>query len=349
MKNIFLIPIIGSILLTGCSTEQPKEEITTYNFSNVAHKIKSDIILNNEDTYLFEGYISPAGEGNGVLKHGETVYNIIISGYKLHLIADDENIIELSDINHYFADTEPNGDLTYLNSIGFSFMDSYLYSYQSPNTQISTPNSTPTIQYSTYYANHYDLIESTPITPTTSLSIHELDAFLIELTTPKEEEPPITTQYINSPNGVKLDNIIYSIGDTCEPNTYLNNLTPESISTKKKYKGDEPILLNYISYISPTGRSTVTTLNNQVVSFHSTDNFEWHGIKPNMTYQDLKLYLGLDYYNSEEPFKMPVEGLTVDYYDYSRFNLIVGDVSCTLQLYQDRVYGINISKLNEVT
>lgn len=275
------------------STEQVSYLGDVFLESNL--KIQSTITDTSVDpsrSCTVELYVDGDGDGQGLLGFGDQVLDVRVVNDMLYIIVDQTTVVGVTNITGrlVFSDTTLAGydDLA---TVGFTL--------DAAGTPIQYAARQGTTNVSTRYAQSVNSFDTASVTATTTMGFNEAIVYIMDYLSEQqvsvespEENPEVKDFYIGSEYGVAIDGTVFSIGDTCNPSTYFNGLTPEGLVDSFTYRQDERVDFTNASYISNTGRTVFTLMGNYVQAIQTTADFSFLGIEKGMSANDLKYALG---------------------------------------------------------
>lgn len=364
-KVLLTIALAALLLLTGCGRQQislPSSDTATNTgapatpsvnnaliFQSMCLKVKSDIIYNRagyEQKVMLEIYVDEDGDGEGLLGFGDTVLNVAAYNNKLFIILDNITTIAISDINArgYFSDIAATS-IADMGGVGFYFTDEFPTAFNGSHGDMIVR---------TQYAQSSNTYDSKRISDESEMTL--LDALLYSLDylniqsipDPDGDKVPTTdatTFYVDDKYGVIIDDFKYSISDTCNPDDYFAGLTPEGFLYSTEYKEDVKLTLTHISYISTTGRTSITTLDNYVQAIQTNADFDFLGFVKGMSAKDVKYGLAYKLSKREaEEYTAFNEDIVVDSFKANTYYCHLGNLSFELRLKSNVLAEFYITK-----
>lgn len=369
LTSMLATSLIVTATLTGCSlfnTTEDTSSISATNFIETSFKIKSQITLLRTNKILnFECYIDNNGNGEGLLKYNDVVYNVGICDNSVYLILSESLTVCLTDINGHFVSPSSLTNFNENNEFVITNDDIVGYKYK-----------TDTISINNSYASSSNVFEekaySTDRNVTTETLVNLLENKEKETEKPvvsqkeepvkeeeeKEEEEKnevedtsIDSFYNQFDTGVIINNQVFSIGDVCLPSTYYFNTVPEGITKNVEYSEDNEVDVVYVSYLSKDGKTTFAMVDNIVRSIYTTTNFKWCGIYKGMPAEELDAYCGEGLSEKEimeTGFKISFDGLNYLNKKSKTYYFEIDDLQAEVSLDGDNnVFDIYVKKTLE--
>lgn len=252
----------------------------------------TDTSISPNRSCTVELYVDGDGNGQGLVGFGDVVLDMRVVNDMLYIVVDQSTVVGITDVTGrlVLSDTQLAGydDLATLGFTLDPLGNPIQYAARRGNTNIETR-----------FAQSVNTFDTTSIVATTTMGFSDaivyimdyLDSQQVSVETP-EQEMEVNDFYIKSRYGVTIDETVFSIGDTCNPSTYFNGLTPEGLLDSYTYRQDERVDFTNASYISNTGRTVFTLMGNYVQAIQTTADFEFLGITKGISDADLKYALG---------------------------------------------------------
>lgn len=331
---------------------------TVSDFFRIPLKIKCNAVdasTNPSRSITLELYLDGNGNGEGLIGFGETVLNIVASDDKLYILVDPTHPVYITDITPrcYFS-TIVASDIGDLVGTGFSFVSEFPAEFRGAQGDLTLY---------TKYAKSENTYTAKRVSDDVSMTLVDAVNYAIEFNGTNESKQPantfdqiigdaltetVQTVYVESEYGIEIDGKVYSIGDTCNLDDYMDELLPSGILNSYDYKEDKRVEFTHVSYVSASGNTTVTLLNNYVQAIKTDTNFDFCGFKPGMSAKDVKSALGYKLsakeYSSETIFN---ENILVDYYKNNTYYCHVGNIEIEFRINKTGLYEIYIAQMLE--
>lgn len=332
MRNKYKVALttalMMALILSGCSKSEPAIQVTPEtpvvdlnqitlgdSFMKAPLKVKSRITDTNPDspsTYVVELFVDGGGDGEGLIKTGDTVLNLKVYKDTLYVTLPDDTVCGIHDVTGHLipSDLELSG-VQDLSLKGFNVVDGNPIGFGTIDKQLLID---------TQFAQSEELFETVPIAAEKFVSITELNQVIADSV--KNSIVGVVNElvlngaqesvYLDSYYGVKIGDKIYSLGDTVNKSTYFRGLVPEGILQDYEYREDVRVDSVYTSYNSVYGRTVFTCVEDKVTAILTSGIFEFLGIHEGMPKADLRKALGLGLTRTEmENFKPIDDGLAV--------------------------------------
>lgn len=333
------------MLLTSCgktqtpnpvSSELPEQETIGDVFLSSNLKIKSSITdhsVNPKRVVTVELYVDSEGDGQGLLGFGDLVLDVIVVKDKMYVVVDTGVVVGITDITGrlVFSDTEFSAQAD-MEAMGFT-----LDANEIPVTYGARKGTT---SVETQYAQSVNDFETASVIASSDMTLLDAVSYIMDYNAEKEvnveapeEEEPVNDFYINSKYGVTIDGKVFSVGDTCNPETYFNNATPEGLLHTYEYNEDTRVDFEHVSYLSSTGRTVFVLTSNYVQSITTDADFEFLGIKPGISDKELKRLLGYKLTKKDMETFVPIDdSLVVNNFKSSTYYCTVANLSVEFRI-----------------
>lgn len=345
LQRILLPCMLLLTLLAGCKEDTPahptqpsaSSAVSAGNsFMQSAFKIRTEVKTKasvSSDPLIFEVYVDAEGDGNGMVGYRDNVYDVYLVGGEIYVVVSDGTTVHITDLNSHMVPSSLNlTQSSDLKSLGFALLDNVVVSYN---------GGTEDTDIVSKYESSVSTFEPVAISQSNGMTTGELLKYFFnkagtvytEPTTPVVTEPPRTSFYTNSASGITIHDVVYSLGDFCEPYTYFERMIPQGINTRDEWKEDTKVTFTYVSYISRDGSTTFMTTDGYVQAINTTSEFTFlDDIKHGMSDDDLKVLLGIglkkDALETFEPIR---EGFTAAKASHG-YTCTYGDMTIELEL-----------------
>lgn len=316
-----------AITATGCSTNEPEpsapiDPVSTpvsaegSTFLATGYKIRMVVTPQTTatlDPLTFEVYVDSSGNGSGLLGYKDNVYDVIISGDKVYIQLSSNTIVSLSDITgHMIPASLSVANMQSLSDNGFTMVDGNVAAYKS---------NIDGLLFDGAYQVSDSTFDAIPVSDANSMTISSLVTTVFNAETPDvvtgDESGEDTSAeekesyYVESPVGIKIHDVTYSITDFCNPNTYFEGQTPVGLVPEYGWNKDVRVELLHISYTSSDGRTEVMTTDGYVQALSTTSEFSWLDLHSGMDTKEVQAKLGIGLKKDELSSFVPmIEGLT---------------------------------------
>lgn len=362
VKHIVLCTLAATIF-TGCSTIEDTDVTTVPPSQSEASTLASDVFLESKlhvkaditDSSVSpsrilkaEVYVDKEGDGEGLLKFGDNLYDLSIANNIVYVHVSEDIIVELSDLSSRFNFTASDiAGAIDLESFGFTLSDGAPISYAArvANTSVEV----------TYEKSDHSF-ETPSVSASESKTLSELCEYIIdyntEITATTEpvgdgEQTEKKDFYVNSEYGVTIDGFTYSVGDTLNPGTYFNSQSPEGVLISTEYKEDTKVVYNHISYLTSTGRVVFVTVSDYVTSIEVSGDWSFLGITPGIKSSELSDLLGYKLSTREQETFVPIDpDLEVISKSGDNYICEVGDLTVEFRCEKSVLTEIYITKNN---
>lgn len=319
MRKLYFVVFLCvlSFLLTACKSEdtEPSASVPTYTQEVVSESAKflssglkerivaTDSAIDPARVVTIELYVDAYGNGKGLLGFGDYVLDVAVVDNAIYMFINSSTVVKITDITArgYFSSIDVANAMT-LNGIGFSMNGDIPAEYNGRSGSL-------TIR--TQYVSSSQTFTPQRVSDDNQFGLHDAINYAIDYYTdmigvvPEEDEeaqatPQVVSFYTDSQYGITIEDLLCSIGDTCNPDTYFAWRTPEGILLSSEYKEDSRVDFYHVTYISSTGRTQFVLLDNYVRSICTNANFDFWGFSPGMTQDEVRLALGYKLSKQEE-------------------------------------------------
>lgn len=362
VKQIVLCTLAATVF-TGCSATSSTDSVSLPQNQSEGNILASDIFLASKlhvkaditdssvtpnRTLKAEVYVDTEGDGEGLLKFGDDIYDLSIANNVVYVHVSDDVIVELSDLSSRFNFTASDiAGAIDLESFGFTLSDGTPISYAArvDNTSVSVS-----------YEKSDHSFDTPSVSASESKTLSELCEYIIDYnteitavteTTEDAEHTEKKDFYVNSTYGVNIEGFNYSIGDTLNPATYFNSQSPEGVLVSTEYKEDTKVIYNHISYLTSTGRVVFVTVSNYVTAIEVSGDWSFLGITPGIKSSDLSDILGYKISVREQETFVPIDpNLKVVSKSGDNYICEVGDLTVEFRCDKSVLNEIYITKTN---
>lgn len=344
-RKIFLFSAMLLALLAGCkedmpahptmpATPPPNSAGTT--FLKSAFKVRTEVKPKSSvsaDPLVFEVYVDAEGDGNGLVGYKDNVYDVYMVAGEVYVVVTNGTTVHITDLNSHMVPSSLNiAQSNDLKSLGFAVLDGVVVSYNGGTDDTDVVSK---------YEPSVSSFEPVAISQSNGMTTGELLKYFFdkagtvytEPTEPVNTETVRTSFYTNSASGITIHDVVYSLGDFCEPYTYFENMIPQGINTRDEWKEDSKVTFTYVSYISRDGSTTFMTTDGYVQAINTTSEFTFlDDIKSGMPDQELQALLGIGLKKDEvESFKPIREGFTATKASHG-YTCSYGDMTIELEM-----------------
>ena len=312
-RKVVTVALAVCMLLPGCGfnetpatpteQQQPVIEYLSVGDSFLRSNLKikatlTDLSVTPNKKVKVELYVDKNGNGQGVIGVGSGVYDVLVSGDHIYVKVADNNYVRISDVTGRLISSTVNvvGTNDML-SLGFKLSGDVPVGYAARNGSLLIESQ---------FGQSTNMFSPTAVNTDKAMTVSELTRYIADYNTDisvgveKEDEGPgndidsdVKTFYVNSPYGVVIDGIVYSIGDTCNPSTYFaGGERPEGVLYSNTYKQDTRVDFVHISYLATNGRASFTTMSDYVQRIWSDADWGFLDLKSGMSEKQVKYLLG---------------------------------------------------------
>ncbi len=346
MRPCCLVLSIGLMLTTvGCredrlpeSTLPATQSVSTagMGFLSSGFKIRSEMKPKSSvsaDPLIFEVYVDGDGDGAGLVGYKDTVYDVYMVANQVYVTISDESVVHVSDLLSHMIPSDVNvTSAVDLKSLGFAVLDNNVVSYM---------GGTDTMDIVSKYETSASVFEPVAISQSNNMTLDELIKYFSDKTSTDFVEPSAEVSesldpqsfYVNSALGITVRDVVYSLGDYCNPYTYFESSVPAGITTREEYKEDEKVVFTYVFYISSDGNSTFMTTEGYVQAITTTSDFTFLDvIKRGMSDEELAKLLGVGLKKDELEQFRPIREDMSAVKAKSGYTVTIGDITAELEI-----------------
>lgn len=316
-----LVLLLAAVILVGCTTKTPEDVMPKASNSSVIEsypmtgsdylrypvKLKGSVSgkLPNGvmDTLKFELYIDSNGNGEGLAGHGKDLYQVNVLGNEMYFWVSPEVAVKVTDVSGRLntVDLSLTG-VDDLSALGFSLSNNIVSGY----TGVAGD-----MQVSVKYAPTDHQVKPVSVHDIADATISGVLEYVVNgtgipgLEKEQEQEPVVTSNFeeskhIGGRTAISIEGTKYNIGDTCNPADYFQGRTPTGLVPKEVQSGASGLELLYVTWQAPDGIFEVVTVEQKVISIHTTCQFGWIGFKPSTFYDDVREKLGANLTYTEQ-------------------------------------------------
>lgn len=312
-RKVATVALAVCMLLPGCGfnetpatppeQQQPVVEYLSVGDSFLRSNLKikatlTDLSVTPNKKVKVELYVDKNGNGQGVIGVGSGVYDVLVSGDHIYVKVADNNYVRISDVTGRLISSTVNvAGANDMLSLGFKLSGDVPVGYAARNGSLLIESQ---------FGQSTNMFSPTAVNTDKAMTVSELTRYIADYNTDisvgveKEDEGPgndidsdVKTFYVNSPYGVVIDGIVYSIGDTCNPSTYFaGGERPEGVLYSNTYKQDTRVDFVHISYLATNGRASFTTMSDYVQRIWSDADWGFLDLKSGMSEKQVKYLLG---------------------------------------------------------